>query len=407
MAVVIHAIQRTRLYEEPNGSFAVDHSGTLGDFIDVPVIEGSASLTLNKEMLASNIMQSNPYGYQLEIVGKASAELKFKVHLAPTGVASSASVSSVQGALGRLLKILMGGESLAQGSAATGTPTSTSIIVTAGQGSRFTAGTAIAAPTGTSGALEARALKSVSTDTLAPKTAFSAAPVATDVIRRSATYYLTDTLDTSAQVVVEGLEPDDRWLLRGGQGSFTISMAPGALPEVEVTLNFAAWSNLGSGSIASPSYTNRFEVALLDNCLQVPTAGSTVANPLHASAVEFAPNLTVVPLTSTCGTNTVAQWVRARSAPAMKGSFTIPYEDLTWFTGRDNQTLYNMFLQVGNVAGKIALVEMPTAQVNNVQRIADGNGIAAQKVDLVAQNDSDATDATTAIRRSSFRIHLL
>ena len=44
MAIQLNRLKRLRVYEEPSGSFAVDNSGTPGDFLDIPFIEGSISL---------------------------------------------------------------------------------------------------------------------------------------------------------------------------------------------------------------------------------------------------------------------------------------------------------------------------------------------------------------------------
>ncbi|GAG52624.1 unnamed protein product, partial [marine sediment metagenome] len=41
----IQLVQRMRAYLEPNGSLGTDHTGTLGDFWDLPFIEGTADLT--------------------------------------------------------------------------------------------------------------------------------------------------------------------------------------------------------------------------------------------------------------------------------------------------------------------------------------------------------------------------
>ena len=65
--------------------------------------------------------------YREEVLGKRSAKLTFTMNLAPTGTAAASGVSAVTGALGTILKAVMGGES--KGAGTTFTSGSTASVV--------------------------------------------------------------------------------------------------------------------------------------------------------------------------------------------------------------------------------------------------------------------------------------
>jgi hypothetical protein len=411
MSIEIQNVQRLRAYVEPDGSLGVDHSGTMGDFIDIPAIEGTITPLTDEESLPTNTVKQSKDDYSIEARGKLTCKLSFDMFLAGTGVAANASTSAVQGPLGLLLKTVMGGESLAMGSAVATDTSATVIDVTATQGSRFSAGTAIAIPF--SGAMQARELKTVATDTLTTKIAFTGTPAVAAVVYRAATYYLTENPLTSLQFVLEGAGASDRWSMRGMQcTSIRFNVVPGQLPTVSFEFTGTAWSNLGAGTLAVGSVTNSVPFAVQDSQLLVQTVGTSTYSgaEVHASAIELTPNIAYVPATSPGGSETVYRWVRTRNAPTISGSFTTFFEDLAWYTARDNRTTKNVALQIGNAVPSstlgTVLVTAPRVQILNVQRVADGVGIAGQQVSWKGMIDSDATDQTTELRKSAFRIHL-
>jgi hypothetical protein len=411
MSIEVNNVQRLRLYVEPAGSFAVAHEGTLGDFSDVPFIEGTANAELMQDMLPANLAQQFLDGYALELLGKQSNKFTFQMFLAGTGVAANGSTSAVSGPLGTILKNVMGGETLAMGSAIATATSASQFDVTATQGSRFSAGVGIAVPI--NGAMHARELKTVATDTLSTKIALPSTPSVAAVVYRAATYYLTENPDTSFQVVLEGAEADDRWVLRGMQvTSIRFELQPGQTPKVTFEMTGTTWANLGAGSLAVASYLNTVAYAIQDSQLLVQTVGTNTYSgaEIHASTIEFNPNLAFVPVTSPGGSETVYRWRRGRSAPVLSGEWVSPYEDTSWFSARDNRTTKHVAYQIGNSVPTAnlgtMLITVPRAQITDVQRVADGNGLAGQKVAFKAGLDSDATDQTTELRRSAFRVHL-
>src|SRR5690606_7000279 len=105
-------------YEEPANAFAVDHTGTLVDFADVPLAEGSHQLTLTQETHNPLHALQNVLDYQEEVLGKKSWTLNFTTPFAPTGTAAGDGDTAVAGAIQAMLKAVMGGEFRGTGSTA-------------------------------------------------------------------------------------------------------------------------------------------------------------------------------------------------------------------------------------------------------------------------------------------------
>lgn len=408
----VQNVSRLSAIVETNSEFATDKSGSIGSFTDIPFQEGSAQIQLMRETHDPGSAVQYQWDYREEVLGKKSATLSFTMPLAPTGTAAGNGVTAVQGPTGLLLSVAMGGEDLNEGdtlaaswSANSGTTTS---------GTLFDIGSAIGW-INTNSVMECRGVgQHISTD-MQVKVGFSAAPGGGDIGYASATYFLAEDPDTSLQFAVRGYEADDDWLLMGCQlDSMTLSLPlDGTIPSIQYSWKAADWLH---GDDASGTFTNdgiatysnhepitghagRF---LMKTNGQVGYTGSTV----HVSAVSFEPQIAYQPVTSPAGTNTIYRWRAQRQAPAVQGSFTTFYEDTTFHDLRDNRTDVGMYYQIGVGAGAAILIEVPTAQVTDVQRV-DDSGIAGVTVTFKGRQDSTSTSNTTAIRRSPFKIHLL
>lgn len=416
MTIEVHAVQALRVYSEP--AFATDYSGSAGSFTYVPIRENSASITLTRDTLDPQQLVQHIDEYRKEVLGKRSATLSFTMNLAPTGVAANTSTSSATGALGTLLKAVMGGEQKGQGSTSAAGSTATVINVQTGHGSRFSVGGALGWVNASS-VLEVREIESISTDAITLKHALSGSPASTNNIFNVATYYMTANPSESLQFIVEGLESDDRWLLMGGQavGGMTVALdvTGAALPAVTFNFTFANWKDSGetssslTGTLATASYTNYSPIVGEAGDFRVFTVGAstlTTSTAVHASVIAFTPKLSYVPYTSPSGTNTVLRWVKGRNMPPVEGTFTLPFQDVTWWTAKNNRTDKAVFYQFGTAAGSAALLSAPTVQVTNPQRAADAGGLAAQTVAWKGRRDTDTGASTTDIAKSPFRIHL-
>jgi hypothetical protein len=411
-----------RIYNEPNGSFAVDGTGTLGNYIDVPFVETTASMRLLEPMESPLHAQQHIDGYPIEISMPRRAELSFEIPFSALGLATGL---RVQSPLGRLLKVAFGGERL--GTSTTVASTSTTSVINFTSAAGFLPGDAAGFATGAGGRLEFREISSIATNAVTLKNALSAIPANSSPIYAAATYFLSRNLagtgETSLQVIVEGLDNADRWLLLGGQISSPpkLTLANGSIPKIQFSWQFAEWldrfstvANLSASALALATYSNSVPIVIKDSQLWRQTAASGVqtATDILAPAYEFAPNIAYAAHMAPGATNNIVNWIRQRTAPVISGSFSYPYESSTQFSNRSTPGGYSlgMFLQMGSSPtasfGGGVLLSAPTVQITDVQRV-DVDGLACQQLDWKGRPDiatvpSGASDCET----SAMRIHL-
>lgn len=416
MSIEIQNVQRLRVLSE--STFATDGTGSLGSYTEVPAIEGTISAQVMIDSIDDGSLVQHLYGYREETLGKRSATLAFTMNLAPTGTAAGSATAAVQGALGLILKAVMGVESLGTGTTFTG---GTAVVPTVTSAAGFTVGSAIGWANA-SGVLETREIESISGTSITLKHAFSGAPSNAQIAYSCATYAFAQDPTESLQFLLSGVESDDRWLLLGGQCTgmtLAFDLTGAAMPKVTFNFQFANWltsaETAGSvtGSIGTSTYTNYSPiVGFAGDCRVYTVATSTFSTStrVHCSAIAFNPKVTFVPVTSPSGTNTIQRWRRARQVPPVEGSWTEVFQDLTRWTARSSRTDYNVTYQMGTAAGSSVYITAPRVQVVNPQRAPDASQLAAQVVTWKGRTDADtfvsAAPATTDIGTSPFRIHL-
>lgn len=412
MSVEIHNVAALRVLSE--ASFAADGTGTLANFTYVPFREGSAQMTLTTDSLDPQQSVQSRYEYREEVLGKRSATLSFTMNLAPTGTAAASGQAATAGALGLLLKAVMGGETKGTGTTFTG-GTATAPTVTSAAG--FAAGQVIGWAN-SAGTVEWREIESIATNTITLKHAFSASPTNAQVAYAAATYYFTEDPSESLQFLVEGVESDDRWLLLGGQcvGGMTIAVDPSgaALPAVTFNFTFANYKTSAettgtiTGSLGDATYSSYSPIVGHAGEFRIFTVGAATLDStslVHVSACAFNPKIVFVPVPSPSGTNTVYRWRAGRSAPPAEGTFTTFFENLDWFTARTSKADKHVQYTMGTAAGEAVILTAPTVQIVNPQRAAAGE-LAGQTVAWKARRDTDVGSSTTALAKAPFRIHV-
>ena len=186
MTCELEVLKRLRVYEEAAGgaTFGVDHSGTMGDFLDVPAIEGTIKATDDQEVFDPKLTTVYTDGHDQKVLGRLMAKLAFSTSLHSHGVALdgvNALPTIATWAQMRMLKAIFGATSTqTNGGARTVQVGSTTTVVnvTAGRGADFTAGQAIGVRTGSAATeIECAEIASIATDALTLTEALSATPV--------------------------------------------------------------------------------------------------------------------------------------------------------------------------------------------------------------------------------------
>ena len=415
MAINVSKFNVGRVRIEEESSFASDLSGSIGSFKDLPVIEGTGQLTVSQETIPPGQLQQHIDGYPEMLLGIKSASLSFDVNLYATGTAADDSTTSIQTALGEILKQIMGGETLAQGDTINDAGPAVGDFDVSNV-ARWNEGGAIGLTN--QAVLEVTEVESISASNLVFKREFSFTPSNGATCYNSAGYHLAENPTGSIQAAVEGINTDDRFLLLGGQlDSWTFTFEPGQLPRCSITLKFAAWIHaedastpFNSAALADASYTHA-PVLLTNSDMLVGTI-TTASRPtaLCASSFTFAPNMSYVPVNCPGATNSsdiIKQWQRVRSAPVISGQFTIPFEDETWRAHKESRTDMYFWLQVGNAIGNTVCLSAPTIQITDVQ-VVDVGGVSMQNVSWVGRLDAETSESTaTELGQSAFRIHFL
>jgi hypothetical protein len=419
----VQAVQRIRFQvvaATPTAAIGADSSASIGSFIDLPFREGTAQMVLTRDELQPMTAKQHIDEGEERVLGKRSATLTVTVNLAPTGTAAVTGTSAITSPLGRLLKAVMGGEDLAAGSTSA---TSTAVVLktsTASHASRWAAGKIVGWSNGTF--VEWRGVEAVSptSGTVTLKHGFSAAPSAAAALYNAATYYMTADPDTTIDMLVEGLDSDDRFLLCGGQAvggmSITFDLTGAAIPSVTFNLTFPNWYAAGetgsaiTGTLGTASYSATSPIVGEAGEFRSWTVGASTyvtTSRLHVSAVTWEPHITYVPVTSPSGRNTVWRWKKGRNTDSpVQGSFTIPYEDTTWFANRNSLADKNAMQVAGVAAGAAVILDAPTIQILNPQRAADASQIAAQVLMWKGRRDTDVASSTNDLAKSPFRVHL-
>lgn len=416
----VSIVRRLRVYTEPAGSFATDHTGTINDFADVPLAEGMPQLTLTQE--THNPMQAlqDVRNYQEEVLGKKSWTLQFTTPLAPTGVAASNGVTATAGSIQTMLKALMGGEFLG-----TGTTVKTGGWSTAGGGNLTTAAGfaagGIAGWADTNGVVHFRPVKSKTGATggsITLKVRFPGTPAAGNTIYSGSSYYWTQDPDTSLQFIVEGYELQDRWVLLGGQGTVTPQLGlDGSIQTLQWNISGVKWLEAdeaaGSASIhgtalGTATYSNFSPITGQAGRCLVQTNGTLAYTgaTVDISAIAFASGFTYQDVPSPSGVEGVLRkrMVRASGTPPVSGSFTTYFTGYTNWDARDTKLDKLVFYQNGVSAGGGVVLEASTVQFTNVQP-ADANGIQSETVEFKGRLDGDTSGTSSDLSKSPQKYH--
>lgn len=417
-------VHRLRVYVEPAGvsTFGIDHTGTLGDFTDVPLAEGSHQFAPMQDVQNPLHALQNVLDYQEEVLGKKSWTLNFTTPFAPTGVAAADTVTATAGAIQTMLKALMGGEFKGTGSTAAAA-WSTAGAGTVASAAGFREG-GIAGMADANGVVHFRPIKEVTGatgGTVKLKVRFPSAPASGAVIYSGSTYYWTQDPDTSLQFIIEGEEQQNRWVAMGGQGTVTPQLAlDGTIQTLQWAITGCDWleadeaagsASLAGTALGNATYTNYDPVTGVSGRLLVQTNGTLAYTgaSIDVNTLTFTPGHTWQAITSPSGVQGVRRWkmIRPSGTPMVSGTFATYFENFDHFDTRDNRTAKLVFYQNGVTAGECVAADAPTVQFTDAQ-LPDQNGIAGASATLKCRLDGDTTESTASdLGRSPWRYHFM
>lgn len=404
MTIEVQGIQRIQVTEEASNAFAENVTAT-ATFLDVPVIEGSAEVKLMRPVLDANIItQRHDRVHEPYVISAFNrAEFTFSMPLYRDN--ETAAISEDESAQAIILKTVFGGFTDG-GVNRSVDSTANDYTITLNAGTTVSEGGAI-----TNG-IETRAVQDKTSQTLKVYGAFSETPSGT--VYTHSTIYPTEDPDTTLQFIVQGAEAHDYWLLSGCQLTAppSIDLTIGEIPRWTFTFTAANWQYLGTDTIADATYNDFELLAFQGDVFYVEQDGSPwVANKLDVSSIAYSFNSPVYQEVKTTeliynGTSYTSagmvRWRRSRAVPFCEIEFSIPYEDQTWFTFRDNETKIGFYCQFSQ--GHPVLFDAPKCIVYDVQRV-DADGLAYQTIKLRTQVD-DTTSASGEQAEAAFRIHL-
>ena len=411
MVANLFPLRAVSVYEEPNGSFGVDHSGTPGDFLPMPAQAGDLAWSKDRTLLDPATLQQYKHGRPTKVHGPKGTTLNMTVPFGITGTlgdATTATKTKADSALLRQLAITMGGERSGTMGSLVATATSSSVFtVTGTEGSRFVAGGGLGRVT-TSGVMEIREIADVTGDVITLKQAFSEGTTIADPIYAAITFYLDDSL-THAQYLIEGADADDYNVLLGMQlQGLTITTPSREIPTLGFQMQGASWDNVGSGTLAGETYANYTPISFDAGEFLVQDEGTVTRNVVSIYEIAMTSALTYIAQSSIEGVETVLGYCQQHAPPVMAGTWGTYYEDETWMTKWQNRTLQHLALQVGRSSAGGWLITANGAQLGPVTSPQTaGDGFVGTVASFEAGLDNDTGALTSALLRSPFRFHIV
>lgn len=431
MSVEVHKLQRLRVYRET--TFGTDLTASLASYVDVPAAEGSITLKTDQDTLDPLTVQIYKDKHPTKVLGLKRGTLSFTMAMIGPA-ATTTNTQHTRNALGYILRDVMGGENLMYGKTVDDvSPAATDFTMSGSSngGNGVFPGTAYGI-TLTNG-IEWRIAKTApdNSTSVTHGLATSAAPANGAQLYGTSTYYLTENPTESLQFALYGTEDNDRWLAMGCQlDSMAFNLTAGQLPTITFNFKCSNWHyglDVGDGGISGYAPADTWDGAISEasySGLNYPLVQSgymyqhTVATATYSGSTSvlpisqesWAPAIQFVPKTGPNADQGVFGWVRNRVIPVIKGTFNLPYEDLTWYHHKINRTQISLQRVLGGAAGGTIIFDAPTVQIVDATRVEDGS-LAYQQISWEAHHDAEGTatssetSAEGMLRRSAFRLH--
>lgn len=418
--------QRLRCYIEPNGSGFADHSGTIGDFWDVPAIEGSIDFKPDPQNIDKKLLRQERDQWSGSLRGTETATMSFEIPwflstLRSVAGGSPAAIAATP--TSKLLAAWLGGCALGTSMDADADCT-VSLLKTADNANALEGcGVAWA---DTTGRMFCREVVKVDTD-LTLDQALPSAPVAADYLYRGIDLYLANRITTnvtSFQFLLNGPDYDnDCWLMQGGQclTAPVMTFKNGERPTIKFSFDFAKCSKKHALLATNPiiTYTNVNEVLVSDGIftayaidLTNPDVPVAIKSALMVSDYSFDFASTKYQKITSPGTvGSIGGYIMVGDSPKVVGKFTLPWEvdDETFYDLHISQAPITMNFQVGSseTAGCF-MIKIGGATITDWQ-IVRKNGLVEQEISWSANIDymhETGIDTCTELAKSPVKIYM-
>lgn len=399
--------RRVAIFEEPDGSYAVDHTGTPGDFLDLPIVHGSLKVNPGFQMKDPMTQKQYLLSHDKLVPGRQRPTVSFDIVLAPLGTAFGASTTTFDtddSAILRMLKIVFGGfdGGVNAGSAVAGTPSNAyTIPVTTGHGSRFTAKTVVGL-VDSNGRVEHRKILSKSTDDLNLYHGGTFTPADTSAVYNTCSVWMTGRPDTTLQMITEGAGTHDRWKYLGGYcTSANLTLGNDEFPKLSLTFEFVHMEALSSQAITLASYLNFSPQWKTGKLLIAPysASGGQTATELCAQDRSFGLALQQEPLFCSSAEYGVRRPFRPRVDPPVF-TFTIPDESNTYYDAVLSGAEFQISQQINDDPDNSLSIFGTRCQVINCEPV--GDSLDQQTVTL---RPIPIANASSDLSRSPVTIH--
>lgn len=397
-------LKRVRVSVEPNGSYALDRTGTIGNFYDVRF--NSASLQKPRQVLPDESTVQRLRKRRQVFKGFKSATLDLSGYLTPLAVELASGATPVQDGVSYMLESMLGvGRSADQGDAVAASPSPTTTVFTVTDGTSFAAGQLVLVETTASSEVyELNKIKAISTNALTFCWAFSFTPASTAKVLNMENFYPTQFLPsvtTSLQFLIEGEDRDSIWAALGCQAPLALEWPLGGMPTWSGSFMGATW--IHDDELGTPQGGSALAAATTTNWgTPVPvTSGSVVLSAISGTArtlptvAEVALNLGLswTPYDSYNGVEGKAAMVGVRGEQATCTMLVLSDSE-EWEDAFANGTKYRIAQQAGNLgAGSVAWC-MPTVELIAEPVIEDRNGIEWRRLTFGALENEDVTGST-------------
>jgi hypothetical protein len=367
-------------------------------------VQGSAKAKLSQTEIENAGASARLFQRFTTVQGLKSTDsgVSFSIYGKPASALLTTGASPSTPYLGTLLKAILGDEYAAAGSTAAGTPSTTSVDVQAGHGTRFRVGTVVAIEV--SSVYYHRVVTGIATDTLTVWPALPSAPSAGDDVVNSYNYFLTEsntkslTVEHTHTVSATDSATVQRRLL-GCTGNVSFSVARDSLAQFGFDLKAADWSygslslgvTVGSETMGSP-------IPVTAGVVYLQAAGTTTDTQYCVASLSssLSSGMTHLPcLGGVQGTSGVA-----RMGGRDSGEFTLRFKaDVARYTEWSAQTLLRMLAVFPSGSGtskRANSLYCNQAQIVGVPQEVEEGGFLYYEVKLRPVLDTAQTVDTAA-----------